>query len=70
MHHLLIAASGIVALVVGWAAVQGLVRRESPEMDRETDVLSCGLCGTGGRCVCGLKAYGARGEHGERSRDD
>lgn len=54
LHNLVIAASGVIALVMGWVVVQSMVRRTSPHMDDGTDVLQCGLCSEGG-CFCGLR---------------
>jgi hypothetical protein len=51
-YHLLVAVVAIAALAGGWVAVQALVRRQSPDMPRGSDVLQCRMCGAGGMCHC------------------
>jgi hypothetical protein len=59
-YHLLIAVIGIVSLVCIWVAIQALVRRQSPELRDESDVLACSICGSDGTCFCGLKNASTR----------
>ncbi len=49
-YHLLIAVIGVVGLIGIWVGVQTLVRRGSPEMGHDTDVLACRSCGTHDGC--------------------
>ena len=44
VNHLLIAVAVIVSLAVVWSVVQALVRRQSPELANDADVLACKSC--------------------------
>jgi len=52
-YHLLIAVGGVVGLVLVWAGVQAIVRRESPEAG-DSDVLACRSCDPDRRAHCSM----------------
>lgn len=55
VYHVLMAVVGVVVLAGAWVAVQSLVRRGSPELAEDADVLTCHVCGADGTCHCGLR---------------
>ncbi len=50
VYHMLIAGAGVVGLMLLWVAVQAVVRRQSPGMTGDEDVLACRSCGTPDAC--------------------
>jgi hypothetical protein len=49
-YHLAIAVAGVVGLMGVWIGVQALIRRESPNMPADADVLACRSCGAHDGC--------------------
>lgn len=50
IYHLLIACSSVAVMAALWVGVQALVRRGSPELGEDEDVLACRTCAAGGSC--------------------
>ncbi|HEU4365971.1 MAG TPA: hypothetical protein VFT13_10970 [Candidatus Krumholzibacteria bacterium] len=63
LAHLLIAAAGIVGLMLAWLAVQSLKRRSDPD---GKDVLSCGTCGAHSCGGCALNPADGSPQPGSR----
>lgn len=69
MYHILVAVVGIVLLSVLWIGVQALVRKQSPGLPEDADVLACTLCDPDGTCHCGIKRSHNRLTSKERNDD-